>query len=84
MPPRDNFKARCTSTASQDKEGEVIASSLDELAPQHVGVAEMRLARARRCVEMGQDAIAIVRKMASSGFSRRRMPKELMVLQLMV
>jgi transcription termination factor Rho len=40
-------------------EGEVIASSLDELAPQHVGVAEMTLARARRCVEMGQDAIIL-------------------------
>jgi len=40
-------------------EGEVIASSLDELATQHVGVAEMAFARAKRCVEMGQDVVVL-------------------------
>jgi transcription termination factor Rho len=40
-------------------QGEIIASSLDELAPQHVGVAEMALARAKRCVEMGQDVVVL-------------------------
>ncbi len=39
--------------------GEIIASSLDELATQHVGVAEMALARAKRCVEMGQDVVVL-------------------------
>ena len=39
--------------------GEIIASSLDELAPQHVGVAEMALARAKRCVEMGEDVVVL-------------------------
>ncbi len=39
--------------------GEIIASSLDELAPQHVGVAEMCLSRAKRCVEMGQDVVVL-------------------------
>jgi transcription termination factor Rho len=40
-------------------QGEIIASSLDELAPQHVGVAEMTLSRAKRCVEMGQDVVVL-------------------------
>jgi len=40
-------------------DGEIIASSLDELAPQHVGVAEMALARAKRCVEMGEDVVVL-------------------------
>ena len=39
--------------------GEIIASSLDELAPQHVGVAEMTLARAKTCVEMGEDVVVL-------------------------
>ena len=39
--------------------GEIIASSLDELATQHVGVADMALARAKRCVEMGQDVVVL-------------------------
>jgi len=39
--------------------GEIIASSLDELAPQHVGVAEMALSRAKRCVEMGQHVVVL-------------------------
>jgi transcription termination factor Rho len=40
-------------------QGEIIASSLDELAPQHVGVAEMALSRAKRCMEMGQDVVVL-------------------------
>ncbi len=39
--------------------GEIIASSLDELATQHVGVAEMALSRAKRCVEMGRDVVVL-------------------------
>ncbi|MHC4469658.1 MAG: transcription termination factor Rho [Planctomycetota bacterium] len=40
--------------------GEVISSSLDELAPQHIKVAEMTLARAQRLVEAGQDVLVLV------------------------
>jgi transcription termination factor Rho len=41
-------------------EGEVISSSLDELAPQHIKVAEMTLARAQRLVEAGEDVLVLV------------------------
>ncbi len=40
--------------------GEVIASSFDNPASQHVAVAELTLERARRRVEMGQDVVLIV------------------------
>ena len=40
-------------------QGEIIASSLDELATQHVGVAEMALSRAKRCVEMGRHVVVL-------------------------
>jgi transcription termination factor Rho len=40
--------------------GEVISSSLDELAPQHIKVAEMTLARAQRLVEAGEDVLLLV------------------------
>ncbi len=41
-------------------EGEVISSSLDELAPQHIKVAEMTMARAQRLVEAGEDVLVLV------------------------
>jgi transcription termination factor Rho len=40
--------------------GEVIASSFDNPASQHVAVAELTLERARRRVEMGEDMVLIV------------------------
>ncbi len=40
--------------------GDVIASSLDDLAPSHVAVAEMAFARARRMVEQGKDVVLLV------------------------
>ncbi len=40
--------------------GEVISSSLDDLAPQHIKVAEMTLARAQRLVEAGEDVLVLV------------------------
>ncbi|MEP7176346.1 MAG: transcription termination factor Rho [Gemmatimonadales bacterium] len=40
--------------------GEVIASSFDNPAQQHVTVAELTLERARRRVEMGEDVVIIV------------------------
>ncbi|HET6578102.1 MAG TPA: transcription termination factor Rho [Gemmatimonadales bacterium] len=40
--------------------GEVIASSFDNPASQHVQVAELTLERARRRVEMGEDVVLIV------------------------
>jgi len=40
--------------------GEVVASSFDNPASQHVRVAELILERARRRVEMGQDVVLIV------------------------
>ncbi len=40
--------------------GEVIASSFDNPPSQHVAVAELLLERARRRVELGQDAVLIV------------------------
>lgn len=40
--------------------GEVIASSFDRPADQHIAVAEMTLERARRRVEMGQDVVLIL------------------------
>ena len=40
--------------------GEVIASSFDNPAQQHVAVAELTLERARRRVEMGDDVVLIV------------------------
>ena len=40
--------------------GEVIASSFDNPAQQHVAVAELTLERARRRVEMGEDVVLIV------------------------
>jgi transcription termination factor Rho len=40
--------------------GDVISSSLDELAPQHIKVAEMTLARAQRLVESGEDVLVLV------------------------
>ena len=40
--------------------GDVISSSLDELAPQHIKVAEMTLARAQRLVEAGEDVLVLV------------------------
>ena len=40
--------------------GEVISSSLDELAPQHIKIAEMTLARAQRLVEAGEDVLVLI------------------------
>jgi transcription termination factor Rho len=40
--------------------GEVIASSFDQPAQQHVTVAELTLERARRRVELGEDVVLIV------------------------
>ena len=40
--------------------GDVIASSLDDLAPSHVAVAEMTFARAQRLVEAGEDVVLLV------------------------
>jgi len=40
--------------------GEVISSSLDELAPQHIKITEMTLARAQRLVEAGEDVLVLV------------------------
>jgi transcription termination factor Rho len=40
--------------------GEVVASSFDHPAERHVAVAEITLERARRRVEMGQDAVIIL------------------------
>lgn len=40
--------------------GEVVASSFDNPATQHVAVAELVLERARRRVEMGEDVVLIV------------------------
>jgi transcription termination factor Rho len=40
--------------------GEVVASSFDNPAAQHVAVAELTLERARRRVEMGEDVVLIV------------------------
>jgi transcription termination factor Rho len=40
--------------------GEVIASSFDNTAQQHVSVAELTLERARRRVELGEDVVLIV------------------------
>jgi transcription termination factor Rho len=40
--------------------GEVIASSFDNPAAQHVAVAELTLERARRRVELGEDVVIIV------------------------
>src|SRR5690606_16355996 len=40
--------------------GEVIASSFDHPASQHVAVAEITLERARRRVEMGADVVLIL------------------------
>ena len=40
--------------------GEVIASSLDDLAPSHVAVAEMTFARAQRLVETGKHVVLLV------------------------
>ncbi|MCU0724584.1 MAG: transcription termination factor Rho [Planctomycetes bacterium] len=40
--------------------GEIIASSLDELAPQHIQISEMTLARAQRLVEAGEDVLVLV------------------------
>ncbi len=40
--------------------GEVIASSFDNPASQHVSVAELTLERARRRVELGEDVVLIV------------------------
>jgi transcription termination factor Rho len=40
--------------------GEVIASSFDRPAQQHVSVAELTLERARRRVELGEDVVLIV------------------------
>jgi transcription termination factor Rho len=40
--------------------GEVIASSLDDLAPSHVAVAEMTFARAQRLVEQGRHVVLLV------------------------
>jgi transcription termination factor Rho len=40
--------------------GEVIASSLDDLAPSHVAVAEMTFARAQRMVEEGAHVVLLV------------------------
>ncbi|MBA3319680.1 MAG: transcription termination factor Rho [Gemmatimonadales bacterium] len=40
--------------------GEVIASSFDNPASQHVAVAELTLERARRRVELGEDVVLIV------------------------
>ena len=40
--------------------GEVVASSFDNPASQHVAVAELLLERARRRVELGQDVVLIV------------------------
>jgi transcription termination factor Rho len=40
--------------------GEVVASSFDNPASQHVAVAELMLERARRRVEQGQDVVLIV------------------------
>jgi transcription termination factor Rho len=40
--------------------GEVIASSFDNPAQQHVSLAELTLERARRRVELGQDVVLIV------------------------
>jgi transcription termination factor Rho len=40
--------------------GEVIASSFDHPAQQHVSVAELTLERARRRVELGEDVVLIV------------------------
>jgi transcription termination factor Rho len=41
-------------------EGEVVASSLDDLAPSHIAVAEMAFSRAKRLVEQGKDVILLV------------------------
>ena len=40
--------------------GEVVASSFDNPASQHVAVAELTLERARRRVELGEDVVLIV------------------------
>jgi transcription termination factor Rho len=40
--------------------GEVVASSFDNPASQHVAIAELTLERARRRVELGQDVVLIV------------------------
>jgi transcription termination factor Rho len=40
--------------------GDVIASSLDDLAPSHVAVAEMTFARAQRMVEQGRHVVLLV------------------------
>jgi transcription termination factor Rho len=40
--------------------GEVVASSFDNAAPQHVALAELTLERARRRVEAGEDVVVIV------------------------
>jgi len=40
--------------------GEVIASSLDDLAPSHVAVAEMTFSRAQRLVETGKHVVLLV------------------------
>ncbi len=40
--------------------GDIIASSLDDLAPCHVAVAEMAFARAQRLVEAGEDVVMLV------------------------
>jgi transcription termination factor Rho len=40
--------------------GDVIASSLDDLAPSHVAVAEMAFSRAQRMVEMGRHVVLLV------------------------
>ena len=40
--------------------GEVVSSSFDNPAQQHVTVAELTLERARRRVELGEDVVLIV------------------------
>jgi transcription termination factor Rho len=40
--------------------GDVIASSLDDLAPSHVAVAEMTFSRAQRMVEAGEHVVLLV------------------------
>ncbi len=41
-------------------DGDVIASSLDDLAPSHVAVSEMAFSRAQRLVEQGRDVVMLV------------------------
>ncbi|MEM7423130.1 MAG: vitamin B12-dependent ribonucleotide reductase, partial [Pseudomonadota bacterium] len=53
-------------------------SRFDEIGS---GISEGEINVATTDEDVGQDAIAMFKKLASTGFNRRRLPKELMVLQ---